>query len=93
MIEAGAESGFKVGDYVFVPGANCFENNDQGPVRGLFGAASRVLVSQASRVTKIDRSFGPLGALLALALWASALGSFFTVNYVDGTTAGSVLTP
>ena len=34
-----------------------------------------------------------LGALLALALWASALGSFFTVNYVDGTTAGSVLTP
>ena len=70
VVEAGAESGFQVGDYVFVPGANCFQNNDQGPVRGLFGAASRVLVSQASRVTKIDRGFGAMGALLALAATA-----------------------
>jgi 3-hydroxyethyl bacteriochlorophyllide a dehydrogenase len=70
VVEAGAETGLSVGDYVFVPGANCFENNDQGPVRGLFGAASRVLVSQASRVTKIDRGFGATGALLALAATA-----------------------
>ena len=70
VVEAGAETGLSVGDYVFVPGANCFENNDQGPVRGLFGAASRVLVSQASRVIKIDRGFGAMGALLALAATA-----------------------
>lgn len=70
VMEAGADSGLGVGDYVFVPGANCFQDNDHGPVRGLFGAASRVVVSQASRVTKIDRGFGPLGALLALAATA-----------------------
>ena len=70
VVEAGAESGLQVGDYVFVPGANCFQDNEQGPVRGLFGAASRVLVSQASRVTKIDRGFGAMGALLALAATA-----------------------
>ena len=70
VVEAGADSGFQIGDYVFVPGANCFQNNDQGPVRGLFGAASRVLVSPGSRVTKIDRGFGAMGALLALAATA-----------------------
>jgi 3-hydroxyethyl bacteriochlorophyllide a dehydrogenase len=41
VVEAGAESGFVVGDHVFVPGANCFEATEDGPVRGLFGAASR----------------------------------------------------
>ena len=45
VVEAGAESGFVVGDHVFVPGANCFEATEDGPVRGLFGAASRYLVT------------------------------------------------
>ena len=44
VVEAGAESGFAVGDFVFVPGANCFEANEAGPVRGLFGDVSRALV-------------------------------------------------
>lgn len=70
VVEAGAESGFSVGDYVFVPGANCFQANEAGPVRGLFGGASHHLVSAGNRVTRIDRGFGPQGALLALAATA-----------------------
>ena len=70
IVEAGADSGFAVGDYVFVPGANCFEANAAGPVRGLFGGASQHLVSAASRVTRIDAGFGAQGALLALAATA-----------------------
>lgn len=77
VIEAGAESGFHPGDHVFVPGANCFEATEDGPVRGLFGAASHLLVSSGARVTRIDRGFGAQGALLALAATARhALAGF-----------------
>ena len=77
VVEAGAESGFRVGDHVFVPGANCFEATDAGPVRGLFGAASAVLVTPGARVTRIDRGLGAQGALLALAATARhALAGF-----------------
>jgi 3-hydroxyethyl bacteriochlorophyllide a dehydrogenase len=70
VVQAGAESGFSVGDHVFVPGANCFEGDDAGPVRGLFGGASHHLVTPGARVTRIDRGFGAQGALLALAATA-----------------------
>ncbi len=70
IVEAGAESGFAVGDHVFVPGANCFEATAAGPVRGLFGGASQHLVSAGNRVTRIDAGFGAQGALLALAATA-----------------------
>ena len=73
VVEAGAESGFSVGDHVFVPGANCFEATEAGPVFGLFGAASRYLVTPGSRVMSIDRGLGAEGALLALAATASCL--------------------
>ena len=77
VVEAGPESGLKVGDHVFVPGANCFEATDQGPVRGLFGGASRVLVTPGARATRIDRALGAEGALLALAATARhALAGF-----------------
>lgn len=66
VIEAGANSGFRVGERVFVPGADCY-----GPaLRGLFGAAARHLVTRAERVTRIDPAWGPEGALLALAATA-----------------------
>ncbi|MEM0936419.1 MAG: chlorophyll synthesis pathway protein BchC [Pseudomonadota bacterium] len=65
VIEADRDTGFKPGDYVFVPGANCY-----GEVRGLFGGAAQLLVSKADRVTRIDRAWGPEGALLALAATA-----------------------
>lgn len=70
VVEAGPASGLSVGDHVFVPGANCFLDGESGPVRGLFGGAARHLVTQAARVTRIDRGFGAEGALLALAATA-----------------------
>jgi bacteriochlorophyllide a dehydrogenase len=77
VVEAGPESGFRVGDHVFVPGANCFEATEAGPVRGLFGAASQLLVTAGTRVTRIDSGLGAQGALLALAATARhALAGF-----------------
>jgi len=77
VVEAGPDSGFSVGDHVFVPGANCFEANENGPVRGLFGAASQFLVTPGARVTRIDSRLGAQGALLALAATARhALAGF-----------------
>ncbi len=66
VVEAAGDTGLRVGDRVFVPGANCFE----GDVRGLFGAASRHLVTPASRVIRIDAGLKAEGALLALAATA-----------------------
>ncbi|GFE64611.1 chlorophyll synthesis pathway protein BchC [Litoreibacter roseus] len=65
IMQAPAESGFKVGDRVFVPGANCFGN-----VKGLFGGASRRIVTQAERAIRIDPELKAEGALLALAATA-----------------------
>ena len=65
VVEAGNLSGFKVGERVFVPGANCFED-----AHGLFGAAARRIVTKADRVTRIDPALGAEGALLALAATA-----------------------
>lgn len=65
VVEAGANTNFKAGDRVFVPGANCFDG-----AFGLFGGASRLLVSDAGRATRIDAGLGAEGALLALAATA-----------------------
>lgn len=70
VVEAGADTGYHAGDRVFVPGANCFGQIDGAQVYGLFGGASRMLVSDASRVTRIDAGMGETGALLALAATA-----------------------
>lgn len=65
VVEAGPDSGFRIGEHVFVPGASCYEG-----AHGLFGAAARTIVTKASRVTRIERGLGPAGALLALAATA-----------------------
>ncbi len=65
IVEAGSDTGFKVGEHVFVPGANCFDG-----AFGLFGGAASMVVSDASRVTRIDSGLGAEGALLALAATA-----------------------
>ncbi|MFN6980156.1 MAG: chlorophyll synthesis pathway protein BchC, partial [Gemmobacter sp.] len=70
VVEAGADSGFRPGERVFVPGANCFRPIGETPVRGLFGGAAHHIVTPASRVTRIDRAMGAEGALLALAATA-----------------------
>jgi 3-hydroxyethyl bacteriochlorophyllide a dehydrogenase len=77
VVEAGSETGFRPGERVFVPGANCFQPIERGPVFGLFGGAAQYLVSEASRVTRIDPGLGAEGALLALAATARhALAGF-----------------
>lgn len=65
VVEAGSGTTFRVGDRVFVPGANCYHD-----VKGLFGGATRRLVTKADRVTRIDSALGAEGALLALAATA-----------------------
>ena len=47
VVSAAPNTGFKSGDFVFVPGANCF-----GEIKGLFGGAAKMLVTSASRVIK-----------------------------------------
>lgn len=65
VVEAGPATGFKPGDHVFVPGANCY-----GDIKGLFGGATNRLVTAADRVVRIDPNLGVEGALLALAATA-----------------------
>ncbi len=65
VVEADPSTGFRTGDHVFVPGANCYDG-----AFGLFGGATQRLVTAADRVTRIDPAWGPRGALLALAATA-----------------------
>lgn len=65
VVEAAPESGFRVGENVFVPGANCYDG-----AFGLFGGAAGRVVTAARRVTRIDAGMGASGALLALAATA-----------------------
>ena len=70
VVEAGPGTGFRIGERVFVPGANCFSETEQGPVYGLFGGAAQTLITRADRVTRVDPGLGAEGALLALAATA-----------------------
>ncbi len=65
IVSIRGQSNLKVGDRVFVPGANCFTD-----AKGLFGGAASRVVTPASRVTKIDPELKAEGALLALAATA-----------------------
>ncbi|UEM22848.1 chlorophyll synthesis pathway protein BchC [Skermanella mucosa] len=65
VIQAGAASGRREGELVFVPGARCF-----GPVRGLFGGAAARLVVAGDRALPVDEALGEQAVLLALAATA-----------------------
>jgi bacteriochlorophyllide a dehydrogenase len=62
---AGARSGSRVGDRVFVPGARCFKE-----VRGLFGGAASRVVVPGHRVIPVGHNIGAEAVLLALAATA-----------------------
>ncbi|MBS0252220.1 MAG: chlorophyll synthesis pathway protein BchC [Proteobacteria bacterium] len=62
---AGSASGLRVGNRVFVPGAQCYGN-----IRGLFGGAASRVVVPAHRVVPIDEALGERGVLIALAATA-----------------------
>tara|TARA_A100001015_G_scaffold318215_1_gene437395 strand:+ start:16645 stop:17607 length:963 start_codon:yes stop_codon:yes gene_type:complete len=65
VIATGSEVATKIGESVFVPGAQCF-----GKVRGLFGGACSKIVVPDSRVTKLKKLSCPEDTLLALAATA-----------------------
>ena len=65
IAEAPKESGYRPGELVFAPGAQCFKD-----VRGLFGGASSRLVTNPDRIMALDSSLGEQGVLLALAATA-----------------------
>jgi 3-hydroxyethyl bacteriochlorophyllide a dehydrogenase len=65
VLDAGPESGCRVGERVFVPGARCFNG-----VRGLFGASASRLVVPGARAVTLGEQLGEEAVLLALAATA-----------------------
>ncbi|MGI4877351.1 MAG: chlorophyll synthesis pathway protein BchC [Janthinobacterium lividum] len=65
VIAAGAEARHRIGDTVFVPGANCYTD-----ARGLFGGAARQVILPAAKALSVDPALGKDAALLALAATA-----------------------
>jgi 3-hydroxyethyl bacteriochlorophyllide a dehydrogenase len=65
IADSGTQSGRRLGETVFIPGARCF-----GPVRGLFGGTASRLVVPGSRAISIDAGLAKDGVLLALAATA-----------------------
>ena len=66
VVQAPKNSNLKIGDMVFVPGADCYS----GSVKSLFGGAARMISSSPNRLIKIDSTMGCNGALFALAATA-----------------------
>lgn len=65
IVESGSDCRGRIGEWVFVPGANCFAD-----ARGLFGGSARRLVVPSARALPIDESWGSDGVLFALAATA-----------------------
>ncbi len=65
VVDNRASNKLKIGDHVFVPGANCYENE-----KGLFGASSSLLIASDEKLIKIDPELKAKGTLFALAATA-----------------------
>ncbi|NIJ08454.1 3-hydroxyethyl bacteriochlorophyllide a dehydrogenase [Sphingomonas vulcanisoli] len=65
VVDAGADARGRIGEWVFVPGANCFAD-----ARGLFGGTARTVILPSARAIPIAESLGRDGILLALAATA-----------------------
>lgn len=65
VVDAGADSGLKVGQRVFVPGSHGFTD-----VRGLFGGSASRLVAAGAKVIPVAEELGERAVLLALAATA-----------------------
>jgi len=65
IVDAGADARGRIGEWVFVPGANCYRD-----ARGLFGGTAQRVVLPAARAMPIDRTLGRDGILTALAATA-----------------------
>ena len=65
IVDAGADARPRIGEWVFVPGANCYQD-----ARGLFGGTARTVVLPSARAVPIDSGLGRDGILTALAATA-----------------------
>jgi 3-hydroxyethyl bacteriochlorophyllide a dehydrogenase len=65
IVDAGAEARGRIGDWVFVPGANCYSS-----ARGLFGGTARQVIVASPRALPIPETLGDAGVLFALAATA-----------------------
>ncbi len=65
VVDAGAESRGRIGEWVFVPGANCYQS-----ARGLFGGSASRVVLPGARAIPVAESLGSNGILVALAATA-----------------------
>lgn len=65
IVDAGAEVRARIGEWVFVPGAQCYAD-----ARGLFGGTARSVTLPSARAVPIDESLGRDGILTALAATA-----------------------
>ena len=65
IVDAGADARGRIGEWVFVPGANCYAD-----ARGLFGGTAKTVIIPAARAVPIDPKLGSDGILTALAATA-----------------------
>lgn len=65
VVDAGPAARERIGEWVFVPGANCYRD-----ARGLFGGAARRVVVAGARAVPVDAGLGRDGVLFALAATA-----------------------
>lgn len=65
IVEAGSAAQTRIGEWVFVPGANCYTS-----ARGLFGGTANKVVLPSARALAIPEKLGANGVLCALAATA-----------------------
>ena len=65
VVDAGTEARGRIGEWVFVPGANCYRD-----ARGLFGGSASRVVLPGARAIPVAESLGANGVLVALAATA-----------------------
>jgi len=85
IVDAGPEAQGRIGDWVFVPGANCYQD-----ARGLFGGTARTVIVDSARAIPIPEELGEAGVLCALA--ATALHAINGGGY-DGNPANRCALP
>ncbi len=85
IVDAGPEARARIGDWVFVPGANCYQD-----ARGLFGGTARRVIVPSARAIPIPEELGEAGVLCALA--ATALHAINGGGY-DGNPANRCALP
>ena len=65
VVDAGPDAASRVGEWVFVPGANCYTD-----ARGLFGGSAKTVILSSARALPISEKLGKNGILYALAATA-----------------------